>query len=87
MRLQNSRDVGPHRCKFYGKQRVARGWEPDNGIPGIEPVNMRPWEPLVPQLVDEVGAKMIRVDVEVARVVVFERPGEEREVFENVSEG
>ena len=41
----------------------------------------------VPQLVDKVGADVIRIDVEVARLVRFDGASEQGEVFENVSEG
>ena len=42
---------------------------------------------LIPQLVDKVGANVVRVDVEVAQLVRFDRSGEKWEVFEDVSEG
>ena len=47
-------------------------------------MNMRSLELLVPQLVDEVGADVIHVGVEIPRVVALDRPGEKREMFENV---
>lgn len=46
-------------------------------------------ESLAPQLVDKVrvDADTVRIDVEVARLIWSDRPGEKRETFENVSEG
>jgi hypothetical protein len=50
-------------------------------------MDMRSRELFIPQLVDKVGANVLRIDVEVARVVRFDTPSEEWEMFEDVSEG
>ena len=49
-----------YRGEFCCDQWISRRWRPELDIPWVEP-----WELLVPQLVDEVSADIIPVDVEI----------------------
>ena len=75
-----------HRSKFNGDQWITGRWETDIKPPWIEPLDMIAGVHFVPQLVDKVGADVVRIDVEVSRFVRFNGASEQREVFENVSE-
>lgn len=76
-----------YRGEFYGDQRLTGSRGSDLNAPRIEPLYMHSRESLVPQLVDKIGAGVVRMDVEVSQVVGFDSSGEKREMFENVSEG
>lgn len=75
-----------HRREFYCDEWIPRGGESDVEATGIQPVDMYSWEWFVLQLVDEVSPDVVRMNVEIARVVGFDGSGEKREMFEDVSE-
>ena len=54
-----------YRGEFCCDQWISRRWRPELDIPWVEPRDMLPRELLVPQLVDEVSADIIPVDVEI----------------------
>ena len=56
-----------HRSKFNGDRWITRRWETDIKPPWIKPLDMIAGVHFVPQLVDKVGADVIRIDVEVSR--------------------
>jgi len=76
-----------HRSRFNGDQRITGRWETDINTPWVEPLDVVTGVHFVPQLVDKAGTDVIRIDVEIDRLIRFNGANEKWEVFENVSEG